>query len=228
MQKVKSVVMAGALTLFIGAAEATPATEQPPVLSKKMQKVVDDVVSGKSEKGQNTQSAVAATPKAQANASGSVVAKQEPFQSSMEDKDPLVPSGDAEQDKADNTASIQDRLASMAEDDYAFEQMRRKLANLVELEKLRSEIVKLRGEDKIKTTPATSASASKGQISASARSETPRVVLEADIGGANRVAVMSGNTLSYVRPGETFTVGNIKYKLSKDRKSVVMAEDAVQ
>lgn len=56
----------------------------------------------------------------------------------------------------------------------------------------------------------------------------PRVVLEADIGGRNRVAVLSGDTLRYVRVGETFDMGGNKFKLAKDRKSVVMAEDAVQ
>lgn len=119
---------------------------------------------------------------------------------------------------------VQDRLASIAEDDYTFEMARRKLQNEVELEKMRSEIRKLRGEDKARPAPApvSAATEPKEPIQSAAAIVMPRVVLQADIGGSQRVAVTNGDTLRYVRAGEVFSMGGHDFKLSGDKKSVVL------
>ncbi|WP_395304763.1 hypothetical protein [Enterobacter sp. ECC-019] len=248
MQKVKSLVVAGALTLLVGGAEAAPTTELPQVPAKKTQPVLVNNITEAVKKDLHETKAklvsAPAVPEQQKTAAKSApaAAKLATVPLSGENKEKRkaetaeAQAEEAKQEEAAkretaaNTEFVQDRLASIAEDDYAFEQQRRKLANEVELEKLRSQIRKLRGEDKMKSAPmmAAQAPAAKPQVPPAAPIVMPRVVLEADIGGTNRVAVLSGETLRYVRAGETFDVGGKKFKLAKDRKSVVMAEEAVQ
>ncbi|MGX5027236.1 hypothetical protein ACWKYF_09860 [Enterobacter asburiae] len=242
MQKIKSMVMASALTFLVGSAEATPTTDLPQVPAKKTQPVL--VKTGAEAMKKELHDAEAKLVSAPAEAAQQKAAEK-PVQAVSnlvsappdgEKKNKIKPqtteklSEEAKQEDAANTSTVQDQLASIVEDDYAFEQQRRKLANEVELEKLRSQIRKLRGEDKMKAAPRVEAPAevSKPQAPVAAAIVMPRVVLEADIGGTNRVAVQSGDTLRYVRPGETFDVGGRKFKLAKDRKSVVMAEETVQ
>jgi len=131
---------------------------------------------------------------------------------------------------ADNqTQAVQDRLAAIVEDDYAFEKARRELANEVELEKMRSELRKLRGEDRKAPQPvASAASEAEPQQQSVQTIIMPRVVLEAQIGGAQRTAVTDGDTLRYVRAGEVFSMGGHNYKLAKDKKSVLLVESAPQ
>ncbi|KNC12229.1 hypothetical protein AC791_02510 [Klebsiella sp. RIT-PI-d] len=131
---------------------------------------------------------------------------------------------------ADNqTQAVQDRLAAIVEDDYEFEKARRELANEVELEKMRSELRKLRGEDRKAPQPvAPAASEAEPQQQSVQTIIMPRVVLEAQIGGAQRTAVTDGDTLRYVRAGEVFSMGGHNYKLAKDKKSVLLVESATQ
>ncbi|MCM7589155.1 hypothetical protein M8S10_10035 [Enterobacter chuandaensis] len=252
MQKVKSLVVAGALTLLVGGAEAAPTTELPQAPAKKTQPVLVNnitetvkkdlhetkakLVSAPAEPAQQkteTKPAPAAPKLATVSSSGANK-KKEKASAAEAQAEAAKQEEAARQEAAANTEVVQDRLASIVEDDYAFEQQRRKLANEVELEKLRSQIRKLRGEDKMKPAPRMAAQEpiAKPQAPAAAPAAAPivmpRVVLEADIGGTNRVAVLSGDTLRYVRAGETFDMGGRKFKLAKDRKSVVMAEEAVQ
>ncbi|MCT6664197.1 hypothetical protein N4Q52_09295 [Enterobacter mori] len=242
MQKVKSLVVAGALTLMVGGADAAPTTELPQVPAKKTQPVlvnnITETVKKDSYETKTKLVSAAAEPIQQKTAAKSTLAVTEqtavpsPGENKKKRKSEATEaqSEEAKQEEAANTAVVQDRLASIVEDDYAFEKQRRKLANEVELEKLRSQIRKLRGEDKMKpaTRMAMQEPAAIPLAPAAAPIVMPRVVLEADIGGRNRVAVLSGDTLRYVRAGETFDMGGNKFKLAKDRKSVVMAEDAVQ
>lgn len=127
---------------------------------------------------------------------------------------------------ADHTQAVQDRLASIVEEDYAFEKQRRQLANEVELEKMRSELRKLRGEDKMRSAPVERVAASPAPAQSSL--VMPRVLLAAEIGGSQRVAVTDGNALRYVRYGEVFSMGGSSFKLAKDGKSVIPAEGMVQ
>ncbi len=125
--------------------------------------------------------------------------------------------------------AVQDRLAAIVEDDYAFEKARRELANEVELEKMRSELRKLRGEDRKAPQPvAPAASKAEPQQQSVQTIIMPHVVLEAQIGGAQRTAVTDGDTLRYVRAGEVFSMGGHNYKLAKDKKSVLLVESATQ
>lgn len=133
----------------------------------------------------------------------------------------------------DETQLVQDRLAEIVEDDFTYEKERRKLANQVELEKMLSQIRKLRGEDKKGPAPVqVSQPANESKEPAPTPSAPaivmPRVLFEAEIGGSQRTAVSDGNELRYVRRGEVFSIGGNDFKLAKDRKSVVLAKDAIQ
>ena len=130
--------------------------------------------------------------------------------------------------EADHTQAVQDQLASIVEEDYAFEKQRRQLANEVELEKMRSELRKLRGEDKMRSAPVERVAASSAPAPAQSSVVMPRVLLAAEIGGSQRVAVTDGNALRYVRYGEIFSMGGSNFKLAKDGKSVIPAEGRVQ
>lgn len=130
---------------------------------------------------------------------------------------------------ANQTQIVQDRLATIVESDFEYEKARRKLANEVELEKMRSEIRKLRGEDRKTSQPvALAASKAEPQQQTVQTIIMPRVVLEAQIGGAQRTAVTDGDTLRYVRAGEVFSMGGHNYKLAKDKKSVLLVESVTQ
>ncbi|WP_434132418.1 hypothetical protein [Enterobacter cloacae] len=122
---------------------------------------------------------------------------------------------------------MQNHIQQLVEDDYRYQSELRKLKHQVEMEKMFSEIRKLRGEDKVKSTsvptlaPVREAvNVSESKASVAENSSLPHVVLESVIGGLSRVAVINkgGEQLLYVQPGETFTMDGKQYILTKDKK----------
>ncbi|MGO3909116.1 hypothetical protein [Huaxiibacter chinensis] len=244
MQKrLKSIVVTSALSLVVSTATAAPTTELPQAPEKRAQSTAKSVVKADKKVSEKENVASASAETAPQTHAAAPSAASEPAQNSAEMKpkaavDAAGETGsqnvDAKQTAVSNTEQVQNHLAQMAEDDFVYEQERRKLSQQVELEKLQSQIRKLRGEDKMKPAPVVSAPVEKPADTPKDAPQSappvdmPRVVLEANIGGANRVAVASGGTLRYVRPGETFAIDGNTYQLAKDRKSVVMSEEKVQ
>ncbi|WP_313573207.1 hypothetical protein [Pseudescherichia sp.] len=117
-------------------------------------------------------------------------------------------------------SAMQQHLQKMVEADYAWETKKRELSNELELEKMKSEIRKLRGEDKVRPVPVSDLT----PPDASSRAPSggfPHILLESNIGGLLRVAVGSANEndLLYVAPGDNFTLDGRQYQLVRDKRS---------
>lgn len=139
----------------------------------------------------------------------------------------------------DNTVSdgrtSQEFLKEVVENDYDYQLKSRKLSQEVELEKMRSEIRKLRGEDKKTGAVAASRpqpSAPQADAPKQPESKIPRelpiVLLESEIAGNARVAVTNSqrNKLMYVRPGERFEMEGARYQLVRDKKQGLVVKGA--
>ena len=130
--------------------------------------------------------------------------------------------------------TMQEHLQQLVEDDYAYQSAKRKLQNEVELEKMRSEIRKLRGEDK-KAPAAPLAPVRKAEPQDNAKRSAPvatvmpHVVLESVIGGRARVAIVNhaGDQLRYAAPGETFSMDGQQYILRRDKNSGLKIEEVI-
>ena len=129
-------------------------------------------------------------------------------------------------DKLDEPLSselmMQKHIQQLVENDYRYQAELRKLKHEVEMEKMLSEIRKLRGEDKVKPLPAPAretVNISENKASVTENSPLPHVVLESVIGGLSRIAVINqgGDQLLYVQPGETFAMDGKQYILTKDK-----------
>lgn len=132
-----------------------------------------------------------------------------------------------EENVVTDSASIQNYIKEMVEEDYNYEKARRQLKSELEMEKMRSEIRKLRGEGKNKqvtpaVAPASAENATEEKNKPSQPIPSPRVVFDSQIGGLSRVAIVSGDNLKYVKPGEIFAVDGYNFRLSSDRKSVLL------
>lgn len=132
--------------------------------------------------------------------------------------------------------TMQDHIQALVEQDYLYQSEYRKLQQQVELEKMLSEIRKLRGEDKIKAratpTPVIEAKIktekSAPAVNTGNNIAKPHVVLESVIGGLSRVAIANqrGDTLLYVTPGNVFSMDGAQYILTKDRKNGLQIKEA--
>lgn len=124
-------------------------------------------------------------------------------------------------------SAMQQHIQKMVEEDYAWEAKKREVANELELEKMKSEIRKLRGEDNVRpmTQPVSIPEESSTTQHSSA---SPHLLLESNIGGLSRVAVSSadGSALRYVSPGERFTLDGRQYQLVRDRTSGLIIKEA--
>ncbi len=218
MQILKLVMLTSVFSLVIETANAAPTTNLPQAPVSDSQAKTDaagnrsasaDNAAGSAKAVDKTAPVVATASKDKPSASGTVM----PAESDVEDI---------------NSLFVQDRLASIVEDDFTFEQARRRLANEVELEKMRSELRKLRGEDKVRPQPVQTQPSETTAKAEPKVIDMPRVVLEAEIGGSRRVAVTDGKTLRYVRTGEIFSMGENKFKLASDKRTVTLVEGATQ
>lgn len=155
------------------------------------------------------------------------VAKNTDIKTSVDKKIAAADVHSPEETVVTDSTSIQNYIKEMVEEDYNYEKARRQLKSELEMEKMRSELRKLRGEGKNKPATPASASAS-GEKTAEDKSKpvqpvpSPRVVFDSQIGGLSRVAIVSGDSLKYVKPGEIFVVDGYNFKLSSDRKSVLL------
>lgn len=218
MQILKLVVLMSTLSLVIETANAAPTTDLPQAPASDSQ-IKTEATGNRSVSANNA--ADSATEADKTTPVAAAAAKDKPAGAAMS----------AESDVEDiNSLIVQDRLATIVEDDFTFEQARRRLANEVELEKMRSELRKLRGEDKVVRSQPVQAQPSETAAKAQPKAaiDMPRVILEAEIGGSRRIAVTDGKTLRYVRTGEIFSIGENKFKLASDKKTVTLVEGAAQ
>ncbi|WP_336285839.1 hypothetical protein [Citrobacter arsenatis] len=105
----------------------------------------------------------------------------------------------------------QDEFLRVMEDNLSFEKEKRQLVNEVALEKLRSELKKLRGTT---TSPVMPVATDKNDI----REEfsQPTVILVSKIGGLTRVLVSAAGDKLYLSKGERFSSGGKNYILEMD------------
>jgi len=117
-------------------------------------------------------------------------------------------------------SAMQQHIQQMVEEDYAWEVKKRDVANELELERMKSEIRKLRGEDNVQAR-AQPVSMPEDSGTSQSSSGLPHVLLESNIGGLSRVAVSSadGSNLRYVSPGERFTLDGRQFQLVRDKIS---------
>lgn len=117
-------------------------------------------------------------------------------------------------------SAMQQHIQQMVEEDYVWEAKKRDVANELELEKMKSEIRKLRGEDNVQAI-AQPVSIPEEVSTPHFSSTSPHLLLESNIGGLSRVAVSSadGSELRYISPGERFTLDGRQYQLVRDTKS---------
>ena len=140
----------------------------------------------------------------------------------------------------DNTVSdektTQVFLKEVVESDYEYQLQARQLKQQVELEKMRSEIRKLRGEDKkpvavvSQAAPVQSAASQPEAPESKIPKELPFVLLESEIAGSARVAVTNSarSKLMYVRPGDLFEMDGVQYQLVRDKKSGLQVKGVTQ
>ncbi|UYW73591.1 hypothetical protein OFY05_19980 [Pseudocitrobacter faecalis] len=143
----------------------------------------------------------------------------------------------------DNTLSdektTQVFLKEVVESDYEYQLQARQLKQQVELEKMRSEIRKLRGEDKkpvaavsqaAPAQPAPSQQEAPTAPESKIPKELPLVLLESEIAGSARVAVTNSarSKLMYVRPGDLFEMDGVQYQLVRDKKSGLQVKGVTQ
>lgn len=126
--------------------------------------------------------------------------------------------------------TTQEFLKEVVENDFEYQLKSRKLEQEVELEKMRSEIRKLRGEDKKSAAaaapvPQPQQAAPQADVQKVPESKIPKklpfVLLESEIAGNARVAVTNNerSKLMYVRPGARFEMDGVQYQLVRDKKN---------
>lgn len=129
--------------------------------------------------------------------------------------------------------TTQEFLKEVVENDFEYQIMFRKLKQEVELEKMRSEIRKLRGEDKMPVAAAPQA-APQSDAPKVAESKIPDnlpfVLLESEIAGNARVAITNNDRskLMYVRPGDRFEMDGVRYQLVRDKKNGLLVKDVAE
>lgn len=128
-------------------------------------------------------------------------------------------------------SAIQQHIQKMVEEDYAWEAEKRDVANELELERMKSEIRKLRGEESVRSmVPTVADPSSEAFTTPQASNASPHLLLESNIGGLSRVAVSSadGSELRYVSPGERFMLDGRQYQLIRDKKSGLLIKETGQ
>ena len=132
--------------------------------------------------------------------------------------------------------TTQEFLKEVVENDFEYQIMIRKLKQEVEREKMRSEIRKLRGEDKMPVAAAPQPQQATPQPDAPKAPESkipdnlPFVLLESEIAGNARVAVTNNDRskLMYVRPGDRFEMDGVHYQLVRDKKNGLLVKDVAE
>ena len=107
---------------------------------------------------------------------------------------------------------VQEHIIQMMQNDITFDAQKRELSNELELEKIRSEINKLKEDNEpISVEPVRAPEVAESVQPDVQRIETveavalPKVVLVSEIAGVSRVAVSSGDGVKMVRLNEKFT-----------------------
>ncbi|EDU9604345.1 hypothetical protein YT03_000337 [Salmonella enterica subsp. enterica] len=109
-----------------------------------------------------------------------------------------------------NKSNIQqDEFTKIMQDNISFEKEKRQLVNEVALEKLRSELKKLRGTA---TSPAIPTMTENSTVRPEA--SHPYVILVSKIGGLTRILVSDGGNKYYLSAGERFSSGGKSYVLN--------------
>lgn len=126
---------------------------------------------------------------------------------------------DASQQGSENQSRMQDHVITLMEDDFAFEKQRKKLSNELVLEKLRSDIRKLKGEGSRMAAPsvpsgnqAVTESTDTDEQSVSVNAPALRALLISEIAGQKRVAVTGeGGGIKMVPLNQRFSYAGYNY-----------------
>lgn len=111
-----------------------------------------------------------------------------------------------------NVSNIQqEEFVKIMQDNLSFEKEKRQLLNEVALEKLRSELKKLRGTASVPVMPAMKETET---IRDRPEVRHPYVVLVSQIGGLTRILVSDGGNKYYLSRGERFSSGGKNYMLT--------------
>ncbi|WP_421670911.1 hypothetical protein [Rahnella sp. EDr1-12] len=104
---------------------------------------------------------------------------------------------------------VQEHIIQMMQNDITFDAQKRELSNELELEKIRSEINKLKEDNEpISVEPVLAPESVQPDVQPVETVEAvalPKVVLVSEIAGVSRVAVSSGDGVKMVRLNEKFT-----------------------
>ena len=104
---------------------------------------------------------------------------------------------------------VQEHIIQMMQNDITFDAQKRELSNELELEKIRSEINKLKEDNEpISVEPVRAPESVQPDVQPVETVEAvalPKVVLVSEIAGVSRVAVSSGDGIKMVRLNEKFT-----------------------
>ncbi|MFF6009674.1 hypothetical protein [Rahnella sp. R3(2024)] len=104
---------------------------------------------------------------------------------------------------------VQEHIIQMMQNDITFDAQKRELSNELELEKIRSEINKLKEDNEpISVEPVRAPESVQPDVQPVETVEAvtlPKVVLVSEIAGVSRVAVSSGDGVKMVRLNEKFT-----------------------
>ena len=104
---------------------------------------------------------------------------------------------------------VQEHIIQMMQDDISYDAKKRELSNELELEKIRSEINKLKEDNEpISVEPVRAPESVQPDVQPVETVEAvalPKVVLVSEIAGVSRVAVSSGDGVKMVRLNEKFT-----------------------
>lgn len=104
---------------------------------------------------------------------------------------------------------VQEHIIQMMQNDITFDVQKRELSNELELEKIRSEINKLKEDNEpISVEPVRAPESVQPDVQPVETVEAvalPKVVLVSEIAGVSRVAVSSGDGVKMVRLNEKFT-----------------------
>lgn len=113
------------------------------------------------------------------------------------------------QDKLETVSPAQEQIVRMLEEDLNFESQRKQLSNELALEKLRSELNKLKAESQPVVTFSPPQSDEKtGEYSSVKTGTPPVIVLVSEVAGLSRILVKDGESVRLRKPSEAFTASD--------------------
>ncbi|EBS4373284.1 hypothetical protein DQD18_15055 [Salmonella enterica subsp. enterica serovar Oranienburg] len=125
----------------------------------------------------------------------------------------------------------QDQIVRALQDDIVFEREKRQLSNELALEKLRAELLKVRGDSAPAVVmpsappPVAMPVEQSGGVTETPRAVPPSVVLVSQVAGVSRVAVSVSGQLRFISRNEVFSANGKKYRLVPSGNSHLMVRE---